>query len=164
MLIRCLLLCFVAALCVPAESHGQATEARRMRRNANRTKMVYLNEYRQALPKFDAAVKQLESTLGDKSAKLARVGKEIQKQTDVFLRYVKYVNEDHPPFEPADLKEYSNTELGWETLTAAETLAGILPRVLEAENSVTVNLNLWKVLYLLEAELLRLKWMTSRLK
>src|SRR5687768_14056093 len=154
----------ILLLSFAATASGQASTARRMRREANRTKAIFLNDYRQALPKFDAAIKELESTLGNEKAKLSKLGKEIEKQTDIFLRYLKFVNQDHPEFDPVDLAKYSNTELGWETLTAAETLVPLLPKVLEGENSAIVSLNFWKFLYLLEGELQRLKWMTSRLK
>ncbi|MBI4471750.1 MAG: hypothetical protein HY646_03715 [Acidobacteria bacterium] len=135
-----------------------------MRRQARRVKAVYLHDYRQALPKFDAVVKQLETALGQEPVKLSKLGKEMEKHTEVFLRYVKFVNEDHPKFEPADLQKYTNTELGWETLTSAERLAPVLPRVPDVENSVVVPIELWELLYALEGELQRLKWMASRLK
>ena len=131
---------------------------------ARRIKAIYLHDYREALPKFDSAVKQLEAALGQEPLKLSKLGKEIEKHSGVFLRYLKHVNEDHPKFEPNELQKFSNSELGWETLTSAERLAPILPRVAELENDTVVNLAFWQALYALEGELTRLKWMASRLK
>jgi hypothetical protein len=138
--------------------------ARGMRRGQQRIKAIYLRDFRQALPKFEATVKALESALGSEKPKLAKTGKELEKQTEVFLRYVKHITEEHPSFKPEDLVKYSNVELGWEALTSAETLVPILPRIAALENSAVVDLNYWQLLYALEGELLRLKWMSSKLK
>jgi hypothetical protein len=117
------------------------------------------NSYRD----FQSARESLSEALGFKSA-LKVPAEKIRKSTGVFLDLMKRMNEKRATFDASEFKDFTPNELSWEALTTAERLAPELAAMIRAESSQTVDIRFLTSLSKLEVELLRLQWMTRRLK
>jgi hypothetical protein len=71
---------------------------------------------------------------------------------------------NHPKPDPLEFKDYSPSELQWETLNSAERISAYLDFAVAAERQETVSQKTLQFLYTLDGELLRLKWLTAHVK
>ncbi|HET9131538.1 MAG TPA: hypothetical protein VFO86_11345, partial [Terriglobia bacterium] len=120
-------------------------------------------QFRMAIPKFRAATDEFRWVVS-MQGKIDKQAKEIGTQTDVMLRYLSSEKVNHPKPNPAEFKDYSASELRWETLNSAERIAAYLDFAVAAEREETVSEKTLKFLYTLDGELLRLKWLTGHVK
>ncbi len=117
-------------------------------------------EFRQAIPKFRKATDGLRWALGS-SAKIQVPAKEINTQTQIFLKYLEGEKLKHPRVDSSEFKDYSKSELAWETLNSAERIGAYLDIAVKAEQQQVVTTKTLEFLNTLNGELLRLKWLTS---
>src|SRR5215510_8093331 len=121
-----------------------------------------LFQFSVARGEFSDAVDELRTGFwNDKDRKRAAV--KIESNVNVFIRYIRTVSHERPSFEPGDLKKLSQAQLASETLNLAQSLRPELRRVVRNERSAVVPVSYWEFLYKLEADLLRLKWMSAQL-
>lgn len=120
-------------------------------------------QFRMAIPKFRASTADYGWVLS-MQGKLDKSLKEIGTQTDVMLKYLSEEKVHHPKPDPLEFKDYSPTELQWETLNSAERISAYLDFAVLAERQETVTAKTLQFLYTLDGELLRLKWLTAHVK
>ena len=120
-------------------------------------------EFRMAIPRFREATTEYGMNLGMK-AKLDKELKNIETQTDVFLRYLNAAKVNHPRVDPLEFKDFSQAELEWETLNSAEYIASVLDLAVALERKNVVSAETLKFMYTLDGQLLRLKWLTTHTK
>ncbi len=142
---------------------AQRNGRNRARRQQERSRRLLLYDFAQNLPKFAESISALEEALSSRS-NVEKPAKAIDKQLAAFVRYVKFLNAQHPSFDASAFRGYSIEELQWEMLTSAEKLNPQLQKVIEAEFSDVIDRRYWDFLYQLESDLLRLKWLASRVK
>jgi hypothetical protein len=90
--------------------------------------------------------------------------KKIEKTTGAFLDLIKRHTKHRGKLDAKEFKDYTAQELRWEMLTTAELLSPHLEALLRSENEETVDLNYLMSLSKTEAQLLRLQWMTRKVK
>jgi len=120
-------------------------------------------EFRMAIPRFREATMEFGQNLGMKG-KLDKDLKNIETQTDIFLRYLNAAKINHPRPETQEFKDFSQSELQWETLTTAEYIASVLDLAVAVERKNVATPETLKFMYALDGQLLRLKWLTSHAK
>jgi len=120
-------------------------------------------QFRMAIPKFRAATDDYRWVLS-MQGKLDKQLKEIGTQADIMLKYLSAGKVNHPKPDPQEFKDYSASELQWETLNAAERISAYLDFAVVAERQETVSQKTLQFLYTLDGELLRLKWLTAHVK
>ena len=120
-------------------------------------------QFRMAIPKFRAATDEFRWVLS-MNGKVDKQAKEIGAQAGVMLKYLSAEKMNHPKPNPAEFKDYSASELQWETLNSAERIAAYLDFAVTAEREETVSQKTLQFLYTLDGELLRLKWLTAHVK
>ena len=109
------------------------------------------------------AVEQLQKSFWiDKDRKKA--SRRIGQSADVFLKYLKNVSQNRAEFQPEDVKALTQAQLSSETLLLARRLRPDLDALVRGEYSAAVNVDRWKFLRKLEADLLHLKWLSSQLR
>ena len=74
-------------------------------------------QFRTAIPKFRSAVDEYRWMLSMRG-KLDKHLKEMGTQTEVMLKYMSNGRVNHPKVDPSEFKDYSATELQWETLNS----------------------------------------------
>ena len=120
-------------------------------------------QFRMAIPKFRAATDDYRWKLSMQE-KFAKQLKEIGAQTDIMLKYLKVGKVNHPKPDPQEFKDYSASELQWETLNSAERISAYLDFAVAAERQETVSQKTLQFLHTLDGELLRLKWLAAHVK
>jgi hypothetical protein len=120
-------------------------------------------EFRMAIPRFREATMEYGQNLGMK-IRLEKELKNIETQTDTLLRYLSAAKVNHPRVDAQEFKDFSPTELQWETLTAAEYIASVLDYAVALERKNVVTADTLKFMYELDGQLLRLKWLTTHAK
>jgi len=120
-------------------------------------------EFRQAIPKFRNATEALRWALGS-SARIEVPSKEIGTQTEVFLKYLKGEKLKPPRVDSSEFKDFTKSELVWETLNSAEKIAAYLDIAVRAEQQQVVTTKTLEFLNVLNRELKRLKWLTSHVR
>ena len=120
-------------------------------------------QFRMAIPKFRAATDDFRWVVS-MQGKVDKQAKVIGAQTDVMLKYLSSEKVNHPKPNPAEFKDYSPSELQWETLNSAERIGAYLDFAVAAEREETVSQKTLQFLYTLDGELLRLKWLTAHVK
>jgi hypothetical protein len=120
-------------------------------------------EFRMAIPRFREATTEYGLNLGMK-ARLDKDLKNIETQTDIFLRYLSAAKVNHPRVDPQEFKDFSQSELEWETLNSAEYIASVLDLAVALERKNVVSAETLKFTYELDGQLLRLKWLTTHTK
>jgi hypothetical protein len=120
-------------------------------------------EFRMAIPRFREATTEYGMNLGTKT-RLDKELKNIETQTDMFLRYLSAAKVNHPRVDPQEFKEFSQSELQWETLNSAENIASVLDLAVALERKNVVSAETLKFMYTLDGQLLRLKWLTTHTK
>jgi hypothetical protein len=120
-------------------------------------------QFRMAIPKFRAATDDYRWKLSMQE-KFDKQLKEIGTQTDIMLKYLKAGKVNHPKPDPLEFKDYSASELQWETLNSAERISAYLDFAVAAERQETVSQNTLQFLHTLDGELLRLKWLAAHVK
>jgi hypothetical protein len=136
----------------------KAAEARRAA-----VRGIQIEKLRKALTAFDTASEQLSEALG-LSANLKDPARQITKSTAVFMDALKHLSEEPSRFDPSEFKDSTPAELGREALTSAERISPMLAAVLQNQTEDTVDIDFLLSLSKLQAELMRLQWMTQRLK
>jgi len=122
-----------------------------------------LDQLRQALKDFQGATAELSEALGFK-APLKEPARKMEKSAAHFLDLIKSTSKESSSFDSSEFKGITPSELGWETLTTAERLAPELAVVILTQRDRIVDARSFASLPKLRAELLRLQWMTQRLK
>jgi hypothetical protein len=120
-------------------------------------------EFRMAIPRFREATMELGQDLGMKD-KLEKDLKNIETQADILLRYLNAAKINHPRPDSQEFKDFSQSELQWETLNTAEYIASVLDFAVAVERKNVVSAETLKFLFTLDGQLLRLKWLTSHTK
>jgi len=120
-------------------------------------------ELRKSLRDFQSASGELSVALGLKSG-LKGPAEKIRKSTGPFLELIKRLSTNRARFDASEFKGFTPKDLSWEVLTTAERLAPALAAMIRAERSDSVDTQFLRSLPKLEAELLRLQWMTKKLK
>jgi len=120
-------------------------------------------EFRMAIPRFREATMEYGQNLGMKG-RLDKDLKNIETQADIFLRYFSAAKVNHPRPDSQEFKDFSQSELQWETLNTAEYIASVLDFAVAVESKNVVSAETRKFLYTLDGQLLRLKWLTSHTK
>lgn len=120
-------------------------------------------QFRMAIPKFRAATDDYRWVLS-MQGKFDKQLKEIGTQTDIMLKYLSAGKVNHPKPDPMEFKDYSASELQWETLNSAERIGAYLDFAVAAERQESVSQKTLQFLYTLDGELLRLKWLTAHVK
>lgn len=120
-------------------------------------------EFRMAIPGFREATKEYGFNLSMKG-KLDKDLKNIETHADIFLRYFSAAKINHPRPDAQEFKDFSQSELQWETLNVAEHIASFLDLAVAVERRNVVSAETIKFMYTLDGELLRLKWLTSHTK
>ena len=117
-------------------------------------------EFRMAIPRFREATTEYGQNLGMKG-KLDKDLKNIEAEAEIFLRYLNAAKINHPRPDAEEFKDFSQSELQWETLTTAEYIASVLDLAVAVERKNVVSAETLKFMYTLDGQLLRLKWLTS---
>ena len=120
-------------------------------------------EFRLAVPKFRAATDEYRWNLS-MNTKLDKSLKNIEAQSDVLLRYLNAAKMNHPRIDASEFKDFSQSELQWETLSTAERISSFLDLAVVVERKSVVAAQTLEFLYTLNGELLRLKWLTTHTK
>jgi hypothetical protein len=120
-------------------------------------------EFRLAIPKFRAATDEYRWNLS-MNTKLDKSLKSIEAQTEVLLRYLNAAKMNHPRPDTQEFKDFSQSELAWETLSTAERIASFLDLAVAVERKNVVATQTMEFLYTLSGELQRLKWLASHTK
>jgi len=120
-------------------------------------------EFRMAIPRFREATMELGQDFGMKE-KVEKDLKIIETQADIFLRYLSAAKINHPRPDSQEFKDFSQSELQWETLNTAEYIASVLDLAVAVERKNVVSAETLKFLFTLDGQLLRLKWLTSHTK
>jgi hypothetical protein len=120
-------------------------------------------EFRMAIPRFREATMEYGQNLGMKG-KLDKDLKTIEAQADIFLRYLNAAKVNHPRPDSQEFKDFSPSELQWETLNTAEYIASVLDFAVAVERKNVVTTETQEFLFTLDGQLLRLKWLTSHTK
>ncbi len=120
-------------------------------------------EFRQAIPKFRIATDEFRWAMSLDN-KLDKPLKNISSQADVMLKYLSLAKVKYPQPDPAEFKDYSQTELVWETLNSAERIASFLDLAVEVERQEFASPATMEFMYRLDGELRRLKWLTEHTK
>jgi hypothetical protein len=115
-----------------------------------------------AFRSFQASTQSLAEALGFKKT-LKDPARNMAKSTSVFLEFIKRTSKQ-PRFDSSEFKGFTSSELGWEALTTAERLVPELARVVQAQSESSVDIRFLLSLSKLQAELLRLQWMTQKLR
>jgi hypothetical protein len=124
---------------------------------------LQLNRFHIALEEFDTAREELSEALGFK-AKLKDPARKMEKSIAGLLDFIKRTSKESQRFNPSEFKDFKPMELGWEALTSAERISPDLAAVLLSGSETTVDIRFLLSLSKLQSELLRLQWMTQRLK
>jgi hypothetical protein len=120
-------------------------------------------EFRMAIPRFREATTEYGQNLGTK-AKLDKDLKNIEGQADILLRYLNAAKVNHPRPDSQEFKDFSQSELQWETLNTAEYIASVLDLAVAVERKNVASAETLKFMYTLDGQLLRLKWLTAHTK
>jgi hypothetical protein len=120
-------------------------------------------QFRTAIPKFRTATDEFRWVVS-MQGKIDKQAKQIGTQADVMLKYLSAEKMNHPKPDPQEFKDYSASELRWETLNSAERISAYLDFAVAAEREETVSQKTLQFLYILDGELLRLKWLTAHVK
>jgi hypothetical protein len=120
-------------------------------------------EFRMAIPRFREATMEFGQNLGTK-AKLDKDLKNIETEVDIFLRYLSAAKVNHPRVDAQEFKDFSPSELQWETLNSAEYIASVLDFAVALERRDVVSTEAQKFMFTLDGQLLRLKWLTTHTK
>jgi hypothetical protein len=145
-----------------------AAEAIEKQRNAEAKRQELIREdrylrLRDALRDFQVAQQELGEALGFK-AKLKTPAQKLQKNAKVFLGALSDYGKKRPSIDSGEFKNLGQAELGWEALTAAERITPGLAAFVASEKQHVVDVQFLSFLPALEAQLLRLEWVTRQLK
>jgi hypothetical protein len=131
----------------------EATIARQ--RNAFRLSETFQQLYR--------AAEQLGRALLAKGV-LKEPASNVEKHTKVLLDFVKGINKEKVRFDPGELKGFPDSELGLQALATAERIAPAMAGAILSEREQKWDVQWLQALPNLERELLRLQWMSRRLR
>jgi len=129
----------------------------------NRERRGSYDRFGAALGEFRPAIAGLNRAL-DSKEKPGDSAKNIEECTKAFLDYIRRVNAQRPDFDPAEFDDFTESELGWEALTTAERIVPDLFALMATENATTIDIKFLASLPHLELDILRLQWMSRRLK
>jgi hypothetical protein len=148
-----------------AADHEKQKERQRQLEESPRTSRLpsQVNEMISMAWKLEDAARELQTAL-TLDRNLKKPAKDISKHTDVILRYLKYKGRkpqmpDMKPFE-----RLSERALATEILASAQRIDPQLRVVFQNEMADTISIDFPQTLGPLEEEVMRVKWMVSRLK
>ena len=166
-----------------AEAQRMAEEDRQMRERSNQMMREFLNDtpgsrrpwdadqdrrrrfqlFRDALQEFEVSRQELSqsSNAGRKAAVPAR---KMEESTKPLLDFVKLINKKRPRLDTVEFKGFTNGDLLRETLATASRIVPDLTAVIRNEGASSVDVKFLTSLSQLELDLLRLQWMTRRLR
>lgn len=150
---------------VMTADHEKQKERQRQLDESPRTSHLpsQVNEMISMAWKLEDAAKELQAAL-TLDRNLKKPAKDISKHTDVILRYLKY--KGRKPQTP-DMKAFealSGRALATEILASARRIDPQLRIVFENEMAETIPIDFPQTLGPLEQEVMRVKWMVSRLR
>jgi hypothetical protein len=132
-------------------------------RQAEILRRAEFQQFSEAFRTFELARNKFSEGIGSKTVPKDPV-KAIQKSTDVFLDFIKRRSKLRGSMDAKQFKDYTALELRWEMLTTAERLTPQLETLLRSENANTVDVGLLMSMSKIEEQLLRLQWMTRKVK
>jgi hypothetical protein len=118
--------------------------------------------FRDALREFEAS--RLELFKADTAEPRTASIRKMEESTKGLLDFVKLINKKHPRLDTGQFKGFTNDALLKETLVTAARATPTLATVIVNEVSSKVDVKFMESLPQLELDLLRLQWMTRRLK
>jgi len=124
-------------------------------------KAKYL-ELRDALLLIETGHQELMEGMDSKKTIKKSAGK-IAKGARTFLQFMKFDNK-YPPLDAAEFKGYTDTELQWEALRTAEVLAPRLTALILSDVKDELDIRFLAEVPEMHRNLLRLQWITQRLK
>jgi len=140
---------------------GQLPTTRTVHRTEPGAQMLF--ELGVARGEFSEAIEEFRKDFWlEKNRK--KIAKRMEQKVNVFLRYLKFASTERPTFEPGELAALTNAQIAAEALSLAQRLRPELRKMAREERSAVVSISHWGFLYKLESDLLRLKWMTGRLR
>lgn len=113
-----------------------------------------------AVPQFDASLIGMFDAMGDEK-QVARYARDMRKQVDALLRYIRMIAPERPTFTPPANIRISNEEITRLVVRVAAELRPRLADIVEAQQGNFLNLHHWRMIYHVERRLLRLRWQTS---
>jgi hypothetical protein len=119
--------------------------------------------FQEALNEFAAANEDYRQSIGF-GRSLKDLAKKWEKQTGVFLEFVRGMTDRRAKLDTSEFNGARRSELEWEALTTAERLLPRLSAVVGNEGETTVDVKYFDSLATVENDLLRLQWLTRRLK
>jgi flagellar biosynthesis GTPase FlhF len=140
---------------------GAANEQRE--RQAEILRRAEFRQFSEAFRTFELARNEFAEVIGSKAVPKDPV-KAIQKSTDVFLDFIKRRGKLLGNMDTKHFKDYTALELRREMLTTAERLTPKLETLLRSENANTVDVSLLMSMSKIEEQLLRLQWMTRKVR
>jgi IS30 family transposase len=146
-------------------NHEKQKERQRQLEESPRTSRLpsQVNEMISMAWKLEDAARELQTALTlDKNPK--KPAKDISKHTDVILRYLKYKGRKPQTPDMKAFEQLSGKALAAEILASAQRIDPQLRIVFQNEMADTVPIDFPLTLGPLEQEVLRVKWMVSRLK
>jgi hypothetical protein len=93
-----------------------------------------------------------------------KAAKKMDQSVDVFLRFLRTLSNERASFDPDALAKLTPAQLATEALSLAQQLQPELRRMSQESRSAVVSVEHWEFAHKLETDLVRLKWMSSRLR
>jgi hypothetical protein len=140
-----------------AKANGQKEQQDAMLRRAEYERVIL------SFASFKTAYQQLAETISSPKLPKDHV-KTIEKTTGALLDFVRRRIQLRGKLDAKEFKNYTAKELRWELLTTVERLSPQLEALLRVEQEDTVDVKMLMSLSNIEAQLLRLQWMTRNLK
>lgn len=122
----------------------------------------YFNELQRGVPKFRNAALQFLTSV-DSGGDPHKPAKDIGKQTDVFLRYLKENGSQGQGLDSKELEKLKPAERTEETIRLIARVYRYVSEVLVSENEFTQSVEHLEKLSNFEKEARRLKWLSSHL-
>ena len=132
-------------------------------RQAQVLRRAELQQFSEAFRTFEHARDQFAEVISSKTIPKDSM-KKIEKSTGVFLDFIKRRSKKRASMDVREFRDYTAVELRWEMLTTAERVSPQLKALLQSENADTVDVGFLMSLSKIEEQLLRLQWMTRKVR
>jgi hypothetical protein len=142
------------------EDIRRAVERSEMMREAERSRKN--EKFRNALKGFTTDSNDFREAMGLRPLKGPATS--LEKHVRTLLDLVKEMTTRRAKLDTSEFKDITRSELEWEALTTAERMLPQLHAVISDDQASTVDVKVLNSLPQLELDLLRLQWMTRRLK
>ena len=145
---------------VAADIHREADRSERIREAQRKQRAADLQK---SLVDFVAANEDFREAAGLHKP-LKDVAKRLEKNTGLFLDYIRQVNDLRGKLNTSQFKGIEQDDLMREALATSERLEPQLMAIAQSEVDTTIDIKMLQSLSGVENDLLRLQWMSRRLK